>query len=66
MANVGKGGPNDPDQGWPLYIVSVVMVMVSGIFVLGRVGIRLARRMMGLDDYMIILVRLNSPPSQIM
>jgi sensor histidine kinase regulating citrate/malate metabolism len=56
MVNVGKGTDMVPDRGWSLYIVSVVMVIVSGLFVMVRLAIRLSRRMMGMDDYMIILV----------
>ena len=55
MLNVGKGSPELPDRGWPLFIVSVVMVIASGFFVIGRVAFRLSRRAMGTDDYVIIL-----------
>ncbi len=55
MANVGKGTPELPDRGWPLFIVSIVMVIISGLFVLGRVAYRLSRKAMGVDDYVIIL-----------
>ncbi|KAL9638225.1 MAG: hypothetical protein Q9164_001702 [Protoblastenia rupestris] len=55
MVNVGKGTPTEPNIGWSLFIVSVVMVIVSGLFVVVRIAIRLSRRMMGMDDYMIIL-----------
>lgn len=55
MVNVGKGTPELPDRGWPLFIISVVMVIISGLFVLGRVAFRLSRRAMGTDDYVIIL-----------
>jgi hypothetical protein len=55
MANVGNGTSELPDRGWPLFIISVVMVNISGLFVLGRVAFRLSRRAMGTDDYVIIL-----------
>ncbi len=55
MAKVGKGTSELPDRGWPLFIISVVMVNISGLFVLGRVAFRLSRRAMGTDDYVIIL-----------
>ncbi len=55
MANVGKGTSELPDRGWPLFIISIVMVNISGLFVLGRVAFRLSRRAMGTDDYVIIL-----------
>ena len=56
MANVGTGSPQDPDHGWYLYIVSVILVIISGIFVVIRVAIRLSKKMMGTDDYIIIFV----------
>ena len=61
--NAGKGSPGLPDRGWPLYILSVVMVVVAGLFVLARVSTRLHKKQLGLDDYNIILalVRWNSP-----
>lgn len=57
MANDGKGTPSDPDHGWTLYIVSVIMVVFSGVFVILRSAIRLSKKMMGTDDYIIIAVR---------
>ena len=60
MGNVGKATPDVPNQGWGLYIVSVVMVIVSGVFVSIRIGVRVARRMMGMDDWMIIMVRVHA------
>lgn len=55
MVNDGKGTPSNPDHGWTLWIVSVVMVVISGIFVIARVAIRLSRQMLGIDDYFIII-----------
>ncbi len=57
MPNVGKGTATSPDAGWPLYIISVVMVNLSGIFVIIRIAGRMSRKMMGLDDYIILFVR---------
>lgn len=55
MINDGKGTPGDPDRGWTLWIVSVVMVIFSGIFVIARLAIRLSRKMLGIDDYIIFV-----------
>ena len=55
MPNLGKGTPELPDRGWPLFIVSVVMVIISGLFVIGRLAFRLSRKAMGMDDYIIVL-----------
>lgn len=54
--NVGKGSPGHPNHGWSLFIVSVVMTIVSGLFVTLRIAIRLSRRIMGIDDYLILVV----------
>ena len=62
MGNVGKATAAVPNQGWGLYIVSVVMVIISGLFVMARIAVRLSRNMMGWDDYMIILVRKDLAP----
>lgn len=56
MANVGKGNPSDPDRGWSLYIVSVVMVIFSGLFIGFRIAVRLSKKMIGADDAIIIAV----------
>ena len=58
MPNVGKGTEDVANQGWGLYIVSVVMVIISGLFVTSRVVIRHTRGMIGMDDWMSIIVRL--------
>ncbi|KAK4695002.1 hypothetical protein P7C71_g2665, partial [Lecanoromycetidae sp. Uapishka_2] len=55
MVNDGKGTHSDPDQGWTLWIVSVVMVIFSGMFVLARLAIRLSKQMLGADDYIIFV-----------
>ena len=64
MLNVGKSTPGLPDRGWPLYIISVVMVIASGFFVLGRVAFRLSRKAMGIDDYVIILALVSRTDPQ--
>ena len=56
MANVGKTTSNEPDHGWTLFIISVVMVIASGFLVIARLATRLSKRIMGLDDYLIIAV----------
>lgn len=50
---VGLGtGPDT--QGWGLWIVSVVMVILSGIFVAARMTLRLTRDYMGADDWILL------------
>lgn len=61
MINNGKGTSSDPDHGWTLWIVSVVMVIFSGIFVITRLAIRLSKKQVGIDDYIIFVGLVCSP-----
>lgn len=43
-----------PNQGWKLYITSLVMVIVAGLFVIARCTTRLISHKLGSDDYTIV------------
>ncbi|SPQ24843.1 a5c6638c-0012-41a1-b479-01199bd3c0c7 [Thermothielavioides terrestris] len=62
MTNRGVGFPNNgvDDQGWKLYITSLVMILAAGLVVTARVSIRLARRNFGYDDVAIVVALLFS------
>ncbi|OQN97528.1 hypothetical protein B0A48_16681 [Cryoendolithus antarcticus] len=49
-----------PDQGWKLYITSVVMIVTAGLFTLGRCVLRLHTRQFGRDDIVIVVSLLFS------
>ena len=53
--NVGLGDADAPNRGFELYVTSLVMVLVAGLFVLGRLAARWTKRQFGMDDYTIIL-----------
>lgn len=53
--NVGLGDADTPNQGFELYVTSLVMVLVAGLFVLGRLAARWTKRQFGMDDYTIVL-----------
>ena len=53
--NDGSGTPELPDRGFPLYIVSIVMVIVAGLFVIARLAARMAKSKFGWDDYTIFV-----------
>ena len=53
--NVGLGDADAPSQGFELYVTSLVMVLVAGLFVLGRLAARWTKRQFGMDDYTIVL-----------
>ena len=52
--NDGQGTTAVPDQGFTLWIVSVVMVIVAGLFVIVRLASRLTKNKFGYDDYTIV------------
>lgn len=60
--NIGLGDADTPNRGYELYIASLVMVLVAGLFVLGRLAARWTKRQFGMDDYSIVLslVRLQN------
>jgi len=51
--NVGLG-TGEGTRGWDLWIVSVVMVILAGLFVAARLTQKISKRHMGLDDYLIL------------
>ena len=52
--SVGLGTEGPVQRGWDLWIVSVVMVSVAGLFVIARFIERIRRRGLGIDDWMIL------------
>lgn len=53
--NIGLGDANTPDRGYELYVASLVMVLVAGLFVIARLAARWTKGQFGMDDYTIIL-----------
>lgn len=53
--NVGLGNADAPNRGFELYLTSLLMVLVAGLFVLGRLAARWTKRQFGMDDYTIVL-----------
>ncbi len=64
MPDRGIGFPNNgaDDQGWKLYITSLVMILAAGLFVIARCVMRWSRHSFGWDDVAIVvsLVRRQS------
>lgn len=58
--NDGKGTSAMPDRGFSLWIVSVVMVIVAGLFVIARLAARLTKNKFGYDDYTIVAALVSS------
>ena len=61
--NDGSSTNGVPDRGIELYVVSIVMVIVAGLFVIGRLVARLTKNKLGWDDYTIIAALVRLPLS---
>lgn len=63
--NAGFPANGVDNQGWKLYITSLIMVISAGLVVLWRLVLRVAKKTLGPDDFTIVasLVRqlLSSP-----
>lgn len=58
--NVGLGtGPGT--RGWDLYISSIVMVILAGLFVATRLLQRGTKTHLALDDYLIAIALVRKP-----
>ncbi|KAI9901072.1 hypothetical protein N3K66_002889 [Trichothecium roseum] len=57
MGPYGLGFPHDdlPNNGWKLYVTSLVMIVTSGLFVLARVSTRVRLGQLGKDDIAITI-----------
>ncbi|KAI9862060.1 MAG: hypothetical protein M1830_006191, partial [Pleopsidium flavum] len=53
--NIGQSNGKTPDRGHGLYVTALVMVIVAGFFVIGRLAARWMKRKFGMDDYTIVL-----------
>jgi hypothetical protein len=53
--NIGLPEGDVPNRGFELYLASLVMVLVAGLFVLGRLAARWTKSQFGMDDYTIVL-----------
>ncbi|KAJ5091790.1 hypothetical protein NUU61_006660 [Penicillium alfredii] len=51
---IGLSTPEVPNRGFPLWIVSVVGVILAGLCVLSRLAIRFHHSQIGLDDWVIL------------
>ena len=62
MGNRGMGFPADgaEDQGWKLYITSLVMIILAGLFVIARLASRYWLFKLGWDDLAITFSLVSS------
>lgn len=58
--NIGLSDAENPDRGYQLYLTALVMVLVAGMVVLGRLAARWAKKGYGYDDYAIIVSLVRS------
>lgn len=52
--NMGFASDGEGNNGWKLYITTLVMTVVAGLFVVARCATRIYKQSLGLDDYAII------------
>ncbi len=57
MRDRGIRFPNNgaDDQGWKLYLTSLIMILAAGLFVIARCIMRFARHTFGWDDAAIMV-----------
>jgi hypothetical protein len=63
-ANMGFPGGGEENQGWKLYLTSLIMVSSAGLFVIARVLTRVRVFELKPDDYAIIASLVRLPTSQ--
>jgi hypothetical protein len=51
--NYGQGTAERASQGYILFITATTMVIVAGLFVMGRLTVRYRAQSLGVDDYLI-------------
>ncbi|KAF9889910.1 hypothetical protein FE257_006782 [Aspergillus nanangensis] len=57
---IGLSTPSVPNRGFTLWIWSVIMVILAGIFVIARLLIRFHNRRLGADDWTILVSLISS------
>ncbi|KAH7155981.1 hypothetical protein EDB81DRAFT_944525 [Dactylonectria macrodidyma] len=62
MGDKGMGFPQDgvDNQGWKLYITSLVMIITAGLFVIARCATRYDMNKLGWDDVAVVVSLLSS------
>jgi hypothetical protein len=55
MSNIGFPFGGHDNQGWKLYLASLIMILFAGLFVIIRIIARMRTGKLGADDYAIIL-----------
>lgn len=53
-ANMGFPSGGVPNQGWKLYLTSLIMIIFAGLFVIAKVFTRLRYGRLASDDYAIV------------
>ena len=61
VANIGLPEGAEENRGWQLWIVSTVMVIVAGLFVIIRLVARYFRNGIQVDDWMILAAAVSAP-----
>ena len=62
MSNLGFPADGVDDQGWKLYIASLVAIIVAGLTVVARIATRISTHNLGWDDAAIVLSLVRRAP----
>lgn len=54
LASMGFPSGGEANQGWKLYLTSLIMILSAGIIVIARVVTRFRAAQLGADDYTIV------------
>lgn len=64
MANMGFPKDGEPNQGWKLYLTSLIMVLCAGLIVIARIATRLRVSRLMVDDYTIMASLVGFTPKK--
>ena len=63
-ANMGFPSGGEANQGWKLYLTSLIMILSAGLFVIARIVTRLWTVRLKADDYTIIASLVSQKPQR--
>lgn len=63
MVDMGFSSGGEANQGWKLYMTSLVMILSAGLIVVARIATRLCAAKLESDDYTIIASLVSQKPN---
>lgn len=62
VVNLGFPSGGEANQGWKLYLTSLVMILSAGLVVIARIVTRFRAVKLGADDYTIVASLISQKP----